>query len=173
MKYSIIFIFISVSVITAKAQSLLLKKDLGKFYTFDAGKYFDKKEYKIFAPKKKYGTFYFEGRPLKATRLFLNLNGNITSSQIDGIFGFPAKKRSVVIDSLPNQTAKFLYNTDKGKVYPLPLDNMPCLVPQINSNMPVAKLYMKEYKKIPNALQEQKLIPQTETSINPSEKNNK
>jgi hypothetical protein len=55
--------------------------------------------------------------------------------------------------------AQFLYNTDKGKVYALPQDKMPCLVPHTNSNMPIAKLGMNEFKKIPNALPEQKLIP--------------
>ena len=55
--------------------------------------------------------------------------------------------------------AKLLYNTDKGKVYALPLDNMPCLVPYVISNMPIARLDIKDYKKIPNAIPEQKIIP--------------
>ena len=48
------------------------------------------------------------------------------------------------------QKAKHLYQTEKGNVYSLPLDNMPCLRPEINSNMPVAKLSPNGY--IPNAL---------------------
>ena len=46
--------------------------------------------------------------------------------------------------------AKFLYETDKGSVYALPLDNMPCLKPNFNSDMPVLKLSPNGY--IPNAL---------------------
>ena len=46
--------------------------------------------------------------------------------------------------------AKFLYETDKGSVYALPLDNMPCLRPGIHSDMPVARLSQESY--IPNAL---------------------
>lgn len=56
--------------------------------------------------------------------------------------------------------AKFLFNTDKGIVYALPLDKMPCLVPNIISNMPIAILDLKEYKKIPNSIPEQKVIPE-------------
>ena len=52
--------------------------------------------------------------------------------------------------------AKFLYETNKGKVYALPLDNMPCLVTTIHSNMPVSKNSPKGY--IPNALQKREII---------------
>ncbi len=58
--------------------------------------------------------------------------------------------------------AKFLYQTDKGKVFALPLDKMPCLVSNIISNMPIAILDLKEYKKIPNPIPEQKVIPEVE-----------
>ena len=170
MKHLTIFSFLVITIIPAQSQSLLLKKNQRKFYTCDFGKYFDKKEYKIFASPKKYGTFIYAGRPLKATTLLLNLNGKISSSPIDGIFGFAPRTRTVVIDSLPDQTAKFLYNTGKGKVYALPLDKMPCLVPDINSNMPIAKLKMNEYKKMPNALPLQKLIAETEILLNSPER---
>jgi hypothetical protein len=59
-----------------------------------------------------------------------------------------------------------LYETKKGKVYTLPLDNLPCLVADINSNMPIAKSNLKGYKKMPNAFPEQKLIP-SESLIEP------
>ncbi len=171
MKYSIVFIFFFINIITSQSQSLLIKKNPKKLYKYDPGKYFDKKEYKIFATPQKSGTFLFTGRPMKATNLLLNLNGKFSLLPIEGIFVITPKKLIITLDTI-KPIAKILYNIEKGKVYALPLDNMPCLVPQINSNMPVAKLDMKEYKKIPNALQEQKLIPQTETSINPSGKNN-
>ncbi len=66
--------------------------------------------------------------------------------------------------------ARFLFNTDKGKVYALPQDNIPCLVPNINSNMPIAKLPMNRYEQIPNAMPKQQLIPETGTLINPLKK---
>ena len=50
--------------------------------------------------------------------------------------------------------AKFLYETDKGSVYALPLDNMPCLKPTFNADMPVAKLSPNGY--IPNAINVQR-----------------
>lgn len=46
--------------------------------------------------------------------------------------------------------AKLLYETDKGLVYALPQDNMLCLVPRINSNMPVASSEGRGY--MPNPL---------------------
>ena len=78
-------------------------------------------------------------------------------------------KAQPLVKILPQ--AKLLYNTETGKVYALPQDKMPCLVPQTNSNMPIAKLDMNEFKKIPNALPEQKIIPGKE--ILDLQKNNK
>ena len=126
----------------------------------------ERKEYdtignKYVDPKKKYGTFFFEGKPQKATKLFLNLYGKISSSPIDGIFGFPPRTRTVVIDSMPNQTAKFLYNTDKGKVYALPLDNMPCLVPNEMYTINDHTYYKQDlpYNTIPNPYPKHDIIP--------------
>lgn len=61
-------------------------------------------------------------------------------------------------------TAKFLYNTDKGGIYTLPIDNMPCLVSSKSDNMPVARMDMTAYKKMPNALLENKIIPEINLS---------
>jgi hypothetical protein len=55
--------------------------------------------------------------------------------------------------------AKFLYNTSEGKIYALPFDNMPCLV-AINSDPMIVKMDLKELKKIPNAIPEQRIIPE-------------
>jgi hypothetical protein len=63
--------------------------------------------------------------------------------------------KMLAITDMPK--AKFLYETNKGKVYALPLDNMPCLVTTIQSNMPVYKNSPKGY--IPNALREREIIP--------------
>jgi hypothetical protein len=62
--------------------------------------------------------------------------------------------KMLAITDMPK--AKFLYETNKGKVYALPLDNMRCLVPSIQSNMPVYKNSPKNY--IPNALRENEII---------------
>lgn len=112
------------------------------------------------------------------TLLVLQFSIKIASAQKIEIPGTKDKIENIKIikSHLLTKTfpqAKFLYNTEKGKVYALPLDNMPCLVPHINSNMPIAKLDLKEYNKIPNVSPEQKLIPETEILINPPTKNNK
>jgi hypothetical protein len=62
--------------------------------------------------------------------------------------------KMLAITDMPN--ARFLYETNKGKVYALPLDNMPCLVTTIHSNMPVYKNSPKGY--IPNALRKNEII---------------
>lgn len=54
----------------------------------------------------------------------------------------------IVINSAPK--AKQLYETEKGLVYALPQDNMRCLVPKIQSNMPIANAEVPGY--IPNPL---------------------
>ena len=54
----------------------------------------------------------------------------------------------IVINYAPK--AKLLYETEKGFVYALPQDNMPCLVSKIQSNMPIAKNEIPGY--IPNPL---------------------
>ncbi len=54
----------------------------------------------------------------------------------------------LIVNSAPK--AKLLYETEKGFVYALPQDNMPCLVPRINSNMPIANSDVPGY--MPNPL---------------------
>ena len=61
--------------------------------------------------------------------------------------------QTIMIDTLSidlTPKAKLLFETDKGLVYALPQDNMLCLVPRINSNMPVASSEAPGY--IPNPL---------------------
>lgn len=171
MKQLRIFSFLVIGVITAQSQSLLLKKNPERFYKYDPGKYFDKKEYKLLAPPKKIGTFIFTGQPLRATSLLQNLNGNFVSLPIEGIFVTTPKIQTFLPDTI-KPLAKLLYNTDKGKVYALPIDNMPCLVPHTNSNMPIAKINIENFKKIPNAFPKQNLIP-NRYSINPPVNNDK
>ncbi len=49
-----------------------------------------------------------------------------------------------------NDKVKFLYETEKGKIYSLPPDKMRCLKPAFHSNMPVDKKSPEIY--IPNSL---------------------
>ena len=54
---------------------------------------------------------------------------------------FKNPKDSIILSepfAFKSQKAKMFYETEKGKVYQLPLDNMRCLVPDFKSNMPVA-----------------------------------
>ena len=70
------------------------------------------------------------------------------------VFTIPLDKNFRNDDAIAYEPkAKLLYGTDKGNVYALPLDNMPCLRPDINSNMPMARLSPNGY--IPNALNKQ------------------
>lgn len=65
---------------------------------------------------------------------------------------------------LATPKATFLFDTDKAKVYALPLDNMPCLVPKgYHSNMPVAKLIPTT--QMPNASNLYELIPKNEDRL--------
>lgn len=99
----------------------------------------------------------------KGTYLIQTLNGKQYLIPLDGLQS-PRKKKAVkqgeliIKDTLPQ--AKLLNNNDKGKIYALPLDNMRCLVGTINSNMPIATLGPGDYKNIPNAIPEQKIIPE-------------
>lgn len=61
-------------------------------------------------------------------------------------------------------TIKFLFENNKGKVYESQIDNMRILVPTFNSNMPVLKLYPNKLQgikpvPIPNALPKAEIIP--------------
>lgn len=63
-----------------------------------------------------------------------------------------------------NKEAELLHETEKGKVYALPLDDMRCLVPDISSNMPVYKGFGQRQQKInpapiPNPFPKIEVIP--------------
>lgn len=129
----------------------------------ETGKVSDTTNNKYLIPTKKYGTFIYSGKPLKATTLQLNLNGEISSSSIEGIWGTSPKKRVSLPDTI-KPMAKLLYNTDKGKVYALPLDNMRCLVPDEMYTTSINKVreHYKQYypnASIPNALSQFDIIP--------------
>jgi hypothetical protein len=47
--------------------------------------------------------------------------------------------------------AKFSHNTSKGKIYILPGDNMPCLVPDTRKTIPMPGIRPVPDKRMPNA----------------------
>ena len=54
----------------------------------------------------------------------------------------------------------FSHNTSKGKVYTLPPDNMPCLVPDMQKVVPMPGSYQKApQNRMPNILPRRELIP--------------
>lgn len=54
--------------------------------------------------------------------------------------------------------ATYSHTTSRGKVYNLPIDNMPCLVPDMNQVAPMPGYKMPEGR-MPNAIPRQPLIP--------------
>ena len=46
---------------------------------------------------------------------------------------------------------KFLFETEKGKVFESPVDHMRCLAPEFSSNMPVAGSFIHKVEPMPNA----------------------
>ena len=59
----------------------------------------------------------------------------------------------------PPSTYKYLYKTEKGKVYESPVDKMKCLVADFPSNMPVAGILQFEPGNIPNPMLRNPSIP--------------
>jgi hypothetical protein len=55
--------------------------------------------------------------------------------------------------------ATFSHNTSKGKVYTLPVDNMPCLVPDMDQVSRMPGQYFTPDNRMPNALPKQEIIP--------------
>lgn len=55
--------------------------------------------------------------------------------------------------------ATFSHNTSKGKVYTLPIDNMPCLVPDMKQVSRMPGIYPPVDSRMPNALPKQQIIP--------------
>jgi hypothetical protein len=64
--------------------------------------------------------------------------------------------------------ATFSHNTSKGKIYTLPIDNMPCLVPDMKQVRPMPGQYVNPDNKMPNAMPKQEIIPKEKRA----EKNN-
>jgi hypothetical protein len=55
--------------------------------------------------------------------------------------------------------ATYSHTTSRGKIYKLPIDNMPCLVPDMNQVAPMPGNKMPEGK-MPNAFPRLRMIPE-------------
>ena len=55
--------------------------------------------------------------------------------------------------------ATFSHNTSRGKVYTLPIDNMPCLVPDMNQVSRMPGQYSLPQNRMPNVVPKQEIIP--------------
>ena len=73
-------------------------------------------------------------------------------------------REAQIKNSLLSQ-GKFPHTTSKGKVYILPYDNMPCLVPDMQkvAHMPGATQKLPE-SRMPNAIPRRELIPKQKES---------
>ncbi len=88
--------------------------------------------------------------------------------------GLFAQRSLSIIDTLdkrfpkviaPNKNftedGQFSHTTSRGKIYMLPIDNMPCLVPNMDYIRPMPGSYNKfPESKMPNAIPRRNLIPQ-------------
>ena len=55
--------------------------------------------------------------------------------------------------------AVFSHNTSRGKIYTLPIDNMPCLVPDMNQVSRMPGVMPPADNRMPNAIPQQPIIP--------------
>ncbi|MEO8854252.1 MAG: hypothetical protein ABI359_10755 [Ginsengibacter sp.] len=61
----------------------------------------------------------------------------------------------------PPATYKYLFQTEKGKVYQSPIDKMKCLAAEFPSKMPVAGIFRSELGRIPNPMLNNPAIPKS------------
>ena len=63
------------------------------------------------------------------------------------------------------EEGKYSHTTSRGKVYTLPYDNMPCLVPRMNDLAPMPGAQQRYPQgKMPNAVPRRQLIPKHKDS---------
>jgi hypothetical protein len=75
--------------------------------------------------------------------------------------------RDLLLKVYPNRPgqlplATYSHTTSRGKIYTLPVDNMPCLVPDLKQvkRMPEKGIPLLPEKRMPNGVPRQKIIPQ-------------
>lgn len=61
--------------------------------------------------------------------------------------------------AMNNPKYKFLFETEKGKVFESPVDHMHCLVPEFSSKMPVAGSNIHKVEPMPNGTKDELLPP--------------
>lgn len=65
------------------------------------------------------------------------------------------KKRQVQTVQTWLEQARLSHNTSKGKVYIMPFDNMPCLVPDVKKTVPMPGIKPLPDSRMPNAFRKQ------------------
>lgn len=72
-------------------------------------------------------------------------------------------KKSLLPGAMKNNLlseGRFSHNTSRGKIYILPYDNMPCLVPNMDQVAPMPGLIQKfPESRMPNAIPRREMIP--------------
>lgn len=96
----------------------------------------------------------------------LLLAGNILIAQAPAID--TSDKKSLFEGTINNSflsQGKYSHTTSKGKVYTLPYDNMPCLVPDMQSVAPMPGSVQRfPESRMPNAIPRRNLIPKQKRS---------
>jgi hypothetical protein len=62
--------------------------------------------------------------------------------------------------------ATFSHQTSRGKVYTLPIDNMPCFVPDMQQVSPMPGQHYFPEGRMPNAVPRQRIIPESRKDDN-------
>jgi hypothetical protein len=95
--------------------------------------------------------------------LLLLLSGSLLAQRSLAIIDSLDKRFPKVIAPNKNFTedGQFSHTTSRGKIYMLPIDNMPCLVASMDYTRPMPGSYNKfPESKMPNAIPRRNLIPQ-------------
>jgi|GEM_PF-2516094 len=119
-------------------------------------------------------------KTLSLLPLIIFISISVNGQQLQGkIENLKMVKEPVMVYAFNYPNAKLLYETDEGKIYQLPPDNMRCLAPNYRSNMPYVKinpegLYLNGQKinpqLSPNLLRLLKKIPNSRPGLIPQEK---
>ncbi|HEV8079802.1 MAG TPA: hypothetical protein VGP43_03750 [Chitinophagaceae bacterium] len=105
-------------------------------------------------------------KPLKGSLLQSNIFLNFEKSKASPVDELPSRiKKNSIKNGLINMSdtfpkARLLYNTDRGKIYSLPLDNMRCLVPDEMYTINENKHYRQYYppSSIPNPFRKYDIV---------------
>ena len=94
----------------------------------------------------------------------LSLTSALATAQISSPALDSAARKAPFTKSLIEQ-GSYSHSTSKGKVYILPYDNMPCLVPDMSQVTPMPGSIQKlPESRMPNAVPRRQLIPKQKNS---------